>query len=104
METFEILRIKDRKRERVKDRVTSEVPLTIELNGKELVTLLCSPDDLEDLVRGFLYTSGFIKESKDIKKILIDEERWTAGVDVSNWGKGTIGGLNSDLACRQTGL
>jgi FdhD protein len=97
METFEILRIKDRKRERVKDQVTSEVPLTIELNGKELVALLCSPDELEDLVRGFLYTSGFIKENEDLEKILIDRERWTAKVHTSGCGKGTVGGLNSNF-------
>ena len=84
METFEVLRIKDKERERIKDRVAREVPLTIELNGKELVTLLCTPADLEDLIRGFLYTSGFIKQNKEIKKILIDEERGTARVKTSN--------------------
>ena len=84
METFEILRIKGGEKERVKDWVAREVPLTIELNGKELVTLLCTPADLEDLVRGFLYTSGFIKQNKEIKKILVDEERWTARAKINN--------------------
>ena len=50
METFYTTVIKKGVREKTARRVSEEVPLTIEVNGKELVTLLASPDDLENLV------------------------------------------------------
>jgi FdhD protein len=38
--------------------VSEEVPLTIEVNGRELATFLCSPEHLKNLVTGFLFTIG----------------------------------------------
>src|SRR5690606_39623888 len=38
------------------DYLISEVPITLEVNGKEFVTLLCTPLMLEELVVGFLFT------------------------------------------------
>ena len=57
MESFEILRIKGDSRETVQDLVAEEVPFTINLNSKELVTLLSTPQDLKELVIGFLFKS-----------------------------------------------
>ena len=57
MEPFKITTIKGNDKEIREDLVAEEVPLTIEIGEKELVTLLCSPFDLDDLVRGFLFTS-----------------------------------------------
>jgi FdhD protein len=65
------------------DWITEEVPLTIEVNGKELATLLCSPQDLKTLVVGFLYTSGFIEEASAIQSVTVDQDRWKAYVDAS---------------------
>jgi FdhD protein len=67
-------------------KITSEVPLTIEANGRELATLLSSPSDLEDLVRGFLYTAGLINEAQGIKRMIIDEERWQAVAEITEEG------------------
>ncbi len=58
VEKIDIVRIRQGKREELKDSLVREVPLTINFNKKELVTLLCTPKDIEDLVRGFLFTSG----------------------------------------------
>jgi len=81
METIIITKIEQNTRKTTEDVVTSEVPFTLSVNGEELVTLLCSPFDLEDLARGFLFTSGLIKNLDEIKKILIDKQRWAAYVD-----------------------
>lgn len=78
MESFIITRIKSENREVIEDFLASEVPLTIIVGNNELVTLLCMPKDLDDLVRGFLFTSGFIKGNEDIEKIVLDQERWAA--------------------------
>ncbi len=64
--------------------VSEEVPLTIEINGKELSTLLCSPIDLENLITGFLYTSGFFNDISSIKNIIIDRQQWKANVEMDS--------------------
>ena len=83
MENFVIKSIRKGVMEEATDWVTEEVPLTIEVQGRELATLLCSPQDLKNLVIGFLYTSGFIEEAAAIKSLVIDQDRWKAYVDTS---------------------
>lgn len=84
MENFRIIKITNNKKEFVDDVAASEIPLTINIGGKELVTLLCSPFDVEDLARGFLLTSGLVKKSDEIKKIIINKEQWTANVELTD--------------------
>lgn len=82
MERFEIKVIKGRIGSTKTDWITEEIPFTIDLNGKELVTLSASPMDLQELAIGFLFTSGFIKKSEEIKALTIDCERWRAMVEI----------------------
>lgn len=84
METFKILKIKGKSREVVDDIVVEEVPLTLILGEKELATILCMPSGLKELVTGFLFTSGMIKQPSDIKNITISQERFTAYIDLVN--------------------
>jgi len=74
MEPFDITVIRKGIRERISRRVSEEIPLTIEVNGSELVTLLSSPGDMENLVYGFLFNSGFIEEAGDVKSLIIDRD------------------------------
>lgn len=83
MESFTITKIKGNHKERVEDIVAQEVPFTVNLGNRELVTVLCSPFDLEDLTRGFLFTSGLVKGPDEIKKIVIDRQRWSADIDMA---------------------
>lgn len=69
-----ITRIKGGKVERLRDAVVKESPVTIFLNDVDLVTLMCSPGDLDCLAVGFLYAEGLIKGKKDIKKVFADEK------------------------------
>ncbi|MFH1230676.1 MAG: formate dehydrogenase accessory sulfurtransferase FdhD [Planctomycetota bacterium] len=84
METFIITKIKDNTKEIIEDLVAEEVPFTLNLAKKEFVTLLCSPFDLEDLVRGFLFTSGLIKKADEIKNIVLNEQQWVAYIELAN--------------------
>lgn len=52
-----------------------EFPLTIMLNGEQLVTVLCSPGDWEALAVGFLYSEGMIRAKEEITALTLDEER-----------------------------
>ena len=61
--------------EKVEDLVVQEYPLTIFLNGEELLTLLCTPQSLEYLAIGFLVSEGFLSRKEDIKSIKVWEEK-----------------------------
>lgn len=115
MESFKITKIRSGSKETIKDSVAEEVPFTLFIGDKELATLLCSPLDLEDLVRGFLFTSGLVNRIDKIKKIVINEEEWVAYIDMagtmekdlmfkrlytSGCGKGTLFYSALDIAYR----
>jgi FdhD protein len=59
----------------MKDTVVAEYALTVHLDKKELVTLLCSPQKLEYLALGFLCSEGLIKGKMDLKEIVLDENQ-----------------------------
>lgn len=80
----DVLRIDRDRKENLKDIVTDEVPLTIELEGKELVTLLCSPDNLRELSIGFLYSAGLIRSMNDIENIVIDNQNLISHMELKN--------------------
>ena len=52
-----------------------EFPLTIMLNGDQLVTVLCSPGELEALAAGFLFSEGMIRSKDEITGLTLDSER-----------------------------
>ncbi|GFN22155.1 formate dehydrogenase accessory sulfurtransferase FdhD [Thermanaeromonas sp. C210] len=56
---------------RKKEAVTVEFPLRLQVNGRLLVNLLCTPSHLEDLVVGFLYSEGLIADGGDILDLKI---------------------------------
>jgi FdhD protein len=60
-----------------KSRITviKEVPLTIFLNSKEVVTLLCIGNHLKELALGFLHSEGMLNSVDEIKSIKLDEEK-----------------------------
>ncbi len=53
--------------------VVHEHPLSVYVNGQELVTLLCTPSHLDYLAVGFIFAEGLITNKDEIKKLLIDE-------------------------------
>ncbi len=79
-----IVRINREERSEEEDIVVVEYPFTIFMNGKEIITLLCSPDSLKELTVGFLYSEGFISSLSDIANIRIDDEKGIGYVYVNN--------------------
>lgn len=65
----------------IEDMVAKESPLTVILNNRELVTLLCSPENLKYLAVGFLFSEGLLKSKDEIKKIIVDDRRGVVRVD-----------------------
>jgi len=81
IEKFPILRVTEQGRSEEEDIITVEFALTIILNNQELVTLLCSPTDLNYLAIGFLYSEGLLKSKDEIKKIVVDDQRGVVRVE-----------------------
>jgi len=68
-ENLKITRISGKKKEETKDIVVKEISLTIFLNGKRVKRLCCSPDELKELVLGFLYSQGKLDKLKDLESL-----------------------------------
>lgn len=80
VEKLPVLRLTRAVVSETEEAVAREFPLTIILNDRELVTLLCSPEDLLYLAVGFLDSEGLIESRDDIRKITIDDRRGVARV------------------------
>jgi len=65
------------------DYVVKEEPVTLYLNDKEFVTLVCSPSDLKELAVGFLCSEGVLLRRDNLKNILIDEDKGLIWVETA---------------------
>lgn len=73
-------RIKGGCQEEILDPVVIEAPLTIFLNERELVTLLCTPEHMDELAVGFLYSEGLLAGAKDLQSVQVDADKGLAWV------------------------
>ncbi len=80
---FKLVRYSRDGREDKVQKVIREVPLTVYVNNEELVTLLCTPDHIDYLALGFLWSEGIIDKKSDITKIDIDEEKGSVWIDIN---------------------
>jgi len=82
IERFTLLRLtKEGDSNSIEDVVVRESPVTIVLNNEELVTLLCTPKNLDYLAIGFLSSEGFLESKDEIKKIMVDDRRGVVRVE-----------------------
>lgn len=82
-ESIPVLKIGEAGRSRAVQTVAREFMLTIFLKDKELVTIMCSPENMRELAAGFLFSEGLIRSKADIKKLDIDEWLGTARVETT---------------------
>lgn len=66
------------------DHYVTEFPLTINVNGEEFATVICSPNHLEELVLGFLASEGAILKRDDLQSIQIDDSKGFAHVKLTH--------------------
>lgn len=80
------------------DDVSVEAPLTIRLNGREAAVLLCTPEKMESLVLGCLYSRGHIASLDDVADMCLLKDGVTMEVELKYGGgpeegfKGRAGG------------
>jgi len=60
--------------------VPGEMALTIFINGRETVTILCTPTRLTHLVLGFLYLEGIIDDMNEVASLRVCEDEPIAEV------------------------
>ncbi|MFZ8100488.1 formate dehydrogenase accessory sulfurtransferase FdhD, partial [Staphylococcus arlettae] len=65
------------------DHYVTEFPLTIMVNGQEFATVICSPNNLTELVVGFLASEGVILKRDELKSIQIDDSKGFAHVELT---------------------
>lgn len=70
----------------LRDEVANELLVTVYVDGKERITLSCSPWDVETLVVGYLYAQEIIDSRDDLAKIEVDIDRGVAYVELSEAG------------------
>jgi FdhD protein len=86
METWKevlILKVSGSTVEGVIDPVASEQPVTLTVNGEQIVTLLCTPSELRELGAGFLLSEGILTGPSSLKTIAVDEKTMTVHLEVS---------------------
>lgn len=72
----------------IEGEVVSETLACISLNGREIATFMCSPNDLDKLALGFLYNEGLIGGLADIRHLRISPngtcvDVWLHNTDVT---------------------
>jgi FdhD protein len=77
-----VLKFKNGQLESVEDKIVTEFPVTVKINEEEFVTMVCSPQYIEDMVIGYLASEGVIREYKDIKNIWVQEKEGYAHVTI----------------------
>ncbi|WP_322905733.1 formate dehydrogenase accessory sulfurtransferase FdhD [Paenibacillus campi] len=71
--------------EEKQDVVVSEQPITVKVNGEEFVTLVCTPQYVEDMTIGFLASEGVIQRYDDIGELWVQEEEGFVHVRTERW-------------------
>lgn len=79
----EILRFGNGQAEKLEDSIVTEYTVTVKVNGEELVTMVCTPDYIEEMVIGYLASEGIIKKYTDIEDLWIQEKEGFVHVKTS---------------------
>ncbi|KAF5049763.1 Sulfur carrier protein FdhD [anaerobic digester metagenome] len=64
--------------------IPKESPITVYVNGEELVTIICTPVKTNFLVLGYLYEEGIIDEIEDISALGVCDDNAIASVRLKN--------------------
>lgn len=70
----EILRIVGNEVEKIEDTVVTEYAVTVKINQEEFVTMVCTPEYVEDMVIGYLASERVIKGYDDVERIWHQEK------------------------------
>ena len=72
--TREITRIENNEVKEIEDLVVTEHAVTVKINQHEFVTMVCTPEYVEDMVMGYLASERIIRKAEDIEEMWYQEE------------------------------
>lgn len=75
-----IIRARDGHFEENFDKVAAEIGFSLTVNDKQVVTLLCSPIELDAMAIGFLFSEGILLKRENLLGIKVDEKNFTVDV------------------------
>lgn len=70
----EVLRIENNQVRVVEDTIVTEYAVTVKINQQEFVTMVCTPEYVEDMVIGYLASERIIRNAEDIEEIWHQEK------------------------------
>lgn len=75
IQVYSAIKVQQDQVKRIEQPVSEESPVTIYLNGKEIVTMLCTPYEEKYLALGFLISEGMISNIDHLSQLTVDSER-----------------------------
>jgi len=84
IEEKEIIRVIDNQPEHLIDQVIKEVPYVLKINEKTVVSFVCTPEFIEDLSIGYIFSQGIIDRINQVNKIEIREEN-IININIENY-------------------
>lgn len=85
-----VLRITDGVEEEILDTIATEIAFTLKVNDQVLVSLLCSPAELDAMAVGFLLSEGMITSRESLLEVTVDEQNAEVQVRLNgapaDWG------------------
>ncbi len=82
--SMDIIKVTPDGRRAESDVVATETPVTIMTDEMEIATLMCTPEYLDDLARGFLCTSGLVDRPEDFLGCEVDPSQWVVRVRLAH--------------------
>lgn len=82
MRSLKVVRVHGGRLEEVEELLTEEITLKLYSGDRRLASLLCSPADLQDLVRGFLFSLGVIERAQQVRSVTVNRATWSAFLEL----------------------
>jgi FdhD protein len=79
-----IIRLKGNDIEEAADQVASEIGFTLNVNEKQVVTLLCTPSELDAMAIGFLLSEGILTNRESLLDVQVDEKEFIVSVTLKD--------------------
>jgi len=83
IEKVSVIKVTGKRKSEIEDIVVTEAQLTIVVNNQRLITLPCSPNDLQSLAIGFLFSKGILKSKEEITKVDLDDSKCIVWVETA---------------------
>jgi FdhD protein len=83
IEKFSVIKVTGKRKSVIEDIIVTEAQLTIVVNNQRLITLPCSPNDLQSLAIGFLFSKGILKSKEEITKVDLDDSKCIVWVETA---------------------